>query len=170
MFLIPGGAKWAAAAIISIALFATGWWLGGSLKQGEWDAARVKDSEAVAVALKESHDQAIAKERELTQKLNSQSKQYQAKLQEKDREKAAAIERARIDGLRVDVQASSSKDGVSGAAPGSCRCDGGETARLSAEASERLISLLSEADQVVEQLAACQKILKEERDDKQQKN
>lgn len=152
---------------MAIALFATGWWLGDSLKQGEWDAARVKEAEAVALAVAESSQKAIAVERDLTERLNSQSKQYQTKLQEKDREKADAILRARTDGLRVDVQASPSKDGVSSASAGSGRCDGGETARLSTEASERLVSLLSEADKVVEQLAACQKILKEERDDKQ---
>lgn len=161
MFPIPGSAKWIAAAIISIALFATGWWLGDSLKQGEWDAARVQEAEAVAVAVKEAHDQAMSKERELTQKLNSQSKQYQVKLQEKDREKAAALERFRSDGLRISVEASGDKAGVSGDPADSCRCDGGTTAKLSDEVAQRLVERRVEADKIVEQLTACQAILRE---------
>ena len=160
-------AKWVAVAVISIALFATGWWLGDSLKQGEWDAARVQEAEAVAVAVKEAHDKAMSKERELTQKLNNQSKTYQAKLKEKDNEKAAALERFRSDGLRISVETSSSQNGVSGDSSNSCRCDGGTTAKLSDEVAQRLIERRVEADKIVEQLTACQGILKEITSDKQ---
>lgn len=151
------------AGVLLVAAFATGWWLGDSLKQGEWDAARVQEAEAVVKAVEESRAQAVFTERELTKKLNNQSKQYQAKLQEKDSEKAAAIELARVDGLRVDIQASSDKDGVPCSSSGTCRCDGGTTAKLSEETSRRLIELTSEADKVVEQLTSCQQILKDER-------
>lgn len=153
--------KWTWIGVAMIALFATGWWLGDSLKQGEWDAARVKEAEAVAVALKEAHDQAMSKERELTQKLNSQSKQYQTKLQEKDREKAAALERFRSDGLRISVEASAGQGGVPGDPANSCRCDGGTTAKLSDEVAQRLVERRVEADKIVEQLTACQAILRE---------
>ncbi len=153
--------KWTWIGVAMIALFATGWWLGDSLKQGEWDAARVKEAEAVAVALKEAHDQAMFKERELTQKLNSQSKQYQTKLQEKDREKAAALERFRSDGLRISVEASAGQGGVPGDPANSCRCDGGTTAKLSDEVAQRLVERRVEADKIVEQLTACQAILRE---------
>jgi len=153
--------KWTWIGVAMIALFATGWWLGDSLKQGEWDAARVKEAEAVAVAVKEAHDKAMSKERELTQKLNSQSKQYQTKLQEKDREKAAALERFRSDGLRISVEASAGQDGVSGDPANSCRCDGGTTAKLSDEVAQRLVERRTEADKIVEQLTACQGILRE---------
>lgn len=163
MFPNLGSVKWALVGIASIVLFSTGWWLGDSLKQGEWDAARAQEAEAVAVTVKLMHDQAMSKERELTQKLNGQSKQYQVKLQEKDSEKAAAIERARVDGLRVDIQASSDKDGMSNASSGSGRCDGETTARLSEETSRRLIEFASDADKVVEQLTSCQQILEDER-------
>lgn len=161
MIPIPVGAKWIFAAVIAVALFATGWWLGDSLKQGEWDAARVQEAEAVAVAVKEAHDKAMFKERELTQKLNSQSKQYQVKLQEKDREKAAALERFRSDGLRISVEAGASKDGVPGDPADTCRCDGGATAKLSDEVAQRLVERRTEADKIVEQLTACQAILRE---------
>ena len=144
-----------------VALFATGWWLGDSLKQGQWDAARVQEAEAVAVAVKEAHDQAMSKERELTQKLNNQSKTYQAKLKEKDNEKAAALERFRSDGLRISVETSSSQNGVSGDSSNSCGCDGGATAKLSDEVAQRLVERRTEADKIVEQLTACQAILKE---------
>lgn len=163
MFPNLGSVKWALVGIASIVLFSTGWWLGDSLKQGEWDSARVKEAEAVVLAVEEARAKSVATERELTKKLNSQSKQYQVKLQEKDSEKAAAIERARVDGLRVDIQASPDKDGVSCSSSGTCRCDGETTARLSEETSRRLIELASEADKVVEQLTSCQQILEDER-------
>lgn len=163
MFPNLGSVKWALVGIASIVLFATGWWLGDSLKQGEWDSARVKEAEAVVLAVEEARAKTVSTERELTKKLNIQSKQYQAKLQEKDSEKAAAIELARVDGLRVDIQASSDKDGVPCSSSGTCRCDGGTTAKLSEETSRRLIELASEADKVVEQLTSCQQILKDER-------
>ena len=155
--------KWTWIGIGMIALFATGWWLGDSLKQGEWDAARVKEAEAVAVAVKEAYDQAMFKERELTKKLNNQSKTYQAKLKEKDNEKAAALELARTSGLRVDIETSVGQNGVSDSAACTCGRNGGETARLSEEVAQRLIERRTEADRVVEQLTACQNILKEER-------
>lgn len=163
MFPNLWSAKWVAMGAFLVAAFATGWWLGDSLKQGEWDAARVQEAEAVAKAVEESRAQAMFTERELTKKLNNQSKQYQVKLQEKDSEKAAAIERARVGGLWVDVQASSNKDAVPDSTSGACGCDGGTTARLSEETSRRLIELASEADKVVEQLTSCQQILKDER-------
>lgn len=159
-------AKWIFAGVIAVALFATGWWLGDSLKQGEWDAVRAKEAEAVAVAVKEAHDQAMSKERELTQKLNSQSKHYQVKLQEKDREKAAALERFRSDGLRISVEASSDKDGVPSDPVNPSRCDGGTTAKLSDEVAKRLVERRVEADKIVEQLTTCQAILREITNDK----
>ena len=161
MIPIPMGVKWVAASLIAIALFATGWWLGDSLKQGEWDAARVRDAEAVAVALKEAQDKLVFKERELTQKLNSQSQSYQKKLQEKDREKTAALERLRSDRLRVSIETSAGENGVPGDTADSCRCDGGKTAKLSDEVAQRLVERRAEADRIVEQLTACQGILRE---------
>jgi len=161
MIPIPAGAKWIFAAVTAVALFATGWWLGDSLKQGEWDAARAKEAEVAVAAINEAKEKMVFMERELTKKMNSQSQSYQKKLQEKDREKAVALERFRSDGLRVSVEAGGYKAGVPGDTADSCRCDGGTTAKLSDEVAQRLIERSVEADKIVEQLTACQAILKE---------
>jgi len=161
MIPIPTGAKWIFAAVTAVALFATGWWLGDSLKQGEWDSARVKEAEAAIAVINESKEKLVFTERELTKKLNSQSQSYQKKLQEKDREQAAAIERFRSDGLRISIESGGDKAGVPGDTTDSCRCDGGTTAKLSDEVAQRLIERSVEADKIVEQLTACQAILRE---------
>ena len=161
MLKVIEGYAWVIKLVFLGALFATGWWLGDSLKQGEWDAARVREAEAAVAAINEAKEKLVFTERELTKKLNSQSQSYQKKLQEKDREQAAALERFRSDGLRISVEASGDKAGVSGDTSDSCRCDGGTTAKLSDEVAQRLVERRVEADKIVEQLTACQAILRE---------
>ena len=90
---------WIIKLVLLGALFAGGWWLGDTLKQGEWDAIRAIEAEAAANQIKAERDRADALENALAQKLNQASAQYQKKLKEKDRERDDLIARARSSGL-----------------------------------------------------------------------
>ena len=153
------GYAWVIKAILMAALFVAGWWLGDTLKQGQWDAVRAAQAEVAAQQVKEARDRADAAEVALAQSLNEVSTQYQKKLKEKDREKADAVARAKSNGLWVNATCEDSGDKVSDATAPAGGRNGETRARLSERTGEDLISLATRANKVVEQLTACQKAL-----------
>lgn len=162
--------KWVLIGVSAVAMFGGGFYLGDSLKQAAWDAVKVKEQEETQKILQAAYSQVIETERGLQKKMVDQSQNYQKKLQEKDREKASAIDHASSDGLWVDVAPQGCKDGV----PDSTASTGGHNAetraRLSDSSSRALIELASEANKVVEQLTSCQQILEVERNDQLKKD
>ena len=163
MLKLIEGYAWIIKLVLLGALFVGGWWLGDSLKQGEWDAARVKELAEFNRALEDANVKVLAAERASAEKASQVSAKYQKKLQEKDREKAAAIADAESRGLWVNVSSGSPGTEVSGTAACPSGSNGETRARLSETTSRDLISLLSDADKVVEQLNACQDMLQKER-------
>ena len=157
------GYVWIVKLILLGALFAGGWWLGDSLKQGEWDAARVKELAEFNRALEDANAKVLAAERASVEKATQVSAKYQKKLQEKDREKATAIADAESRGLWVNVSSGSSGTEVPGTAACPSGSNGETRARLSETTSRDLIALLNDADKAVEQLNACQDMLQKER-------
>lgn len=163
MLKLIEGYAWIIKLVLLGALFAGGWWLGDSLKQGEWDAARVKELAEFNRAIEDANAKVLAAERASAEKASQVSAKYQKKLQEKDREKAAAIADAESRGLWVNVSSGSPGTEVSGTAACPSGSNGETRARLSEKTSRDLIALLNEADRAVEQLNACQDMLQKER-------
>jgi len=163
MLKLIEGYAWIIKLVLLGALFAGGWWLGDSLKQGEWDAARVKELAEFNRALEDANVKVLAAERASAEKASQVSAKYQKKLQEKDREKAAAIADAESRGLWVNVSSGSPGTEVPGTTACTCGSNGETRARLSEKTSRDLIALLNEADRAVEQLNACQDMLQKER-------
>ena len=165
--------SWAIKAILMAAIFVAGWWLGDTLKQGEWDAVRVAQAEIIAQQVKEARDRADAAEVALAQSLNEVSTQYQKKLKEKDREKADAVARAKSNGLWVNATCEDSGNKVPDITTPTGGRNGETRSRLSERTGEDLISLATRANKVVEQLTACQKALTDQErlvNDQQQKD
>lgn len=161
MLKVIEGYTWAIKLVLLGALFAGGWWLGDTLKQGEWDAVRAAQAEEAAQQIKAARDRVDAVEIALAQKLNQASTQYQKKLKEKDREKDDALARARTDGLWVNATCDSANQ-VPDASTATSGHHGETRARLSEKTGEDLISLANDANKVVEQLTSCQKALSDQ--------
>jgi len=173
MLKLIEGYAWVIKLVLLGALFAGGWWLGDSLKQGEWDAARVVQQEEAARKLKAANDRADAAEIALAKKLNHVSAQYQKKLKEKDLEKDNAIASAKSNGLWVTATCDGGGQQVSDSSSTSSGHNGEARARLSEEIANALIAIASDADKVTEQLTSCQKALKNQEkiiNDQQPKN
>lgn len=151
--------KWLIVILSLGALFAGGWYLGATLKQGEWDAAVVQQVEDLNRQIAEANAKVAAQEKQMAVNQAKVSAKYQKQLQEKEREKADAIASAESRGLWVNTTACQSTASVSDSTAPTTGHNGGEKARLPEKTSRDLISLLNEADKVVEQLTACQAIL-----------
>lgn len=130
----------------------------------EWQKQEAATQRAQAEALTAANGKIIAAERRAAERLAAASARYQAALKEKEDEKQLAVARATTRGLWVDTIntcGDSAGDGaVAAPAPGR---DGAARSRLSGEAAEFLIGEASRADQVVEQLKACQSVVLEDR-------
>jgi len=132
-------------------------------------AARDKEAEAKAQAkIKELEATRRAVEKEAEDSINRIANQF-----EKERQNANKIQadlRARLAAgtlrLRDPGAASANADSecrVSQASAATSGSDGGTTGQLSTAASDFLISLAGEADEVARQLAACQAVIRSDR-------
>lgn len=130
----------------------------------KWQKQAADVQRAQADALAAAHAGVITAERRAAEQLAAASARYQVALKEKEDEKQLAVARATTRGLWVDTIntcGDSAGDGaVAAPAPGR---DGAARSRLSGEAAEFLIGEASRADQVVEQLKACQSVVLEDR-------
>jgi hypothetical protein len=90
---------------------------------------------------------------------------YQSELKRTtdEKERVLAGVRAGDRRLYVDARCPGRGDGVPAAEPGAGGRDGEARAELSRQAAEFLVSLASEADAAVKQLAACQAVIESDR-------
>ena len=130
----------------------------------KWQKQAADVQRAQADALAAAHAGVITAERRAAEQLAAASARYQVALKEKEDEKQLAVARAAARGLWVDtVDTCGGEAGNSEApAPAGGR-DGSARSRLSEEAAGFLIGEASRADQVVEQLKACQGVVLEDR-------
>lgn len=130
-----------------------------------WQAREAKTNAATAVAVQAAGAKTLAAERASAEAVASVSAGYQAKLKEKDREKATAL--AIAGGLRIGTARPAARgNAVSPTDSGPVGRDGEASAELSRDSAEFLIGEASRADKVVEQLTACQAIIKSDRSTK----
>lgn len=117
--------------------------------------------------IKELEEQARASERKHAQDMADASTTYQKDLKHEKAEKDRVIADLRRGNLRLHIAVTSpvSAAGDSATAPGTraARCDGETRGELSLEASEFLVGLASESDEVAHQLTACQAVVNADR-------
>lgn len=113
--------------------------------------------------LAKANARALAAEQKSAGDMAAISKAYQEKLLEKDHEKDRAIASARASGLFIRTKRANCGNAVPAAGAASSGRDGETRSELSDEASEYFIAEANRADKIVDQLTACQSIVKADR-------
>ncbi|KVW99507.1 lysis system i-spanin subunit Rz [Thiobacillus denitrificans] len=132
-----------------------------------WQAREATINAASAVAIQSAETKARTAERKSATEVAVVSTEYQQKLRNIANEKDRIIAGLRVinGGLFIDTRRPQTcENSVPAAGPGPGGRDGRTRAELSVEASDFLIGEASRADQVVEQLTACQAIVTMDRD------
>jgi prophage endopeptidase len=155
------------ALVIVLLLVAAGvvGWMDGATSEGKKALAR--EGEAQRVSMQQAllaQEQVRVIERRHAQSLAAISTDYERKINEATQLRAADRAALRAGSLRLRDPGRPVGDG-SGAqfAAGTGRCDGRAPGELSTEAAEFLLGLASDADDVAEQLAACQRVVTADR-------
>lgn len=137
--------------------------LGEEVERSAWLARENTTLTTANARIKELEDQARIKEHEHAQGMAKASAQYQEDLKNEKTAKDRVIADLRSGALRlrIPVTCPGAAGGSATATPGSGAVgrDGETRAELSFEASEFLVGLTSEADEVVRQLTACQAVV-----------
>jgi hypothetical protein len=95
---------------------------------------------------------------------NRVEKVYVDKIREVQVERNSLSVTARNSGLFIDAACPDSSNAVPSATPGSGSDHGTAKARLSGATAEALIAIAADADEIANQLTACQEILRNERE------
>jgi hypothetical protein len=162
-FLLKAGGLIGAALLGLLFAVGAGWRMCASYKQGQFDAWRSEIEATAATQIAQAEQRARSIEQGQVQKFAEVDSAYRKKLEQKDRERNAALAAVRSRGLYVNATCPDRSSALPGAAASASRGDGETRVRLSDEAAEFHVRLVDEADQIVEQLTACQNILRAER-------
>lgn len=140
-----------------------GYRLGMKVERGEWTEREAKIQTDTSEAIQAAAKDASRKEHEAAVAIADVSAFYQAKLKEKDRARNAAVADSLINGLYVSAECPPGGNVLPGPAATAGGHNGGARVRLSDADAGFLLSEASRADKVVEQLAACQKVVTQDR-------
>lgn len=154
--------KGLAALAVVLCAFATGWNLSAKYAKNVYDKQKAEADSQQARDFANAQQSARAREQELTQRIAGIDREYQEKIKAKDKERMAALAVARSRGLYV--RAACPNGSLPDAATGTRSGDGTARVRLSEPDAGFLLGLASEADQITEQLAACQTIVRADRE------
>jgi hypothetical protein len=164
-----------AAAALAIGMYAFGRSEGRKLERAEWTEQQNSDLRTANQAIDAAHKKAREQEARSAQKVAAVSTAYQKDLANANRAKDLAMAALRSGALVLrDPGAASGQADAGGtcqAATGPTRSDGGTPGQLPAasagflsqRASEFLIGLAGEADQLAGQLAGCQAVVRADR-------
>lgn len=139
-------------------------------EQAERSAWQTRENDQLLVAnaqIKRLEEMYRQQEQDAADAIAIISFNYQKDLKHVQAEKDRAIAGLRDGTFRLRLPAASGLHPNGGAASevatASCGCDGGKGAELSLAASEFLVGLASEADEVAKQLGRCQEVIIEDR-------
>lgn len=146
-----------------ISTFMFGYHQGGASVRADWMAHEADVNAQQAKAIADANERVRAIERKHALVIADITDNFQRQLKEKDDEKNTAIASMLANGLYVNAECPTCGNATGGTS--TCKPTGSreKRVRLSNKDAEFLIRIASEADQVVEQLSACQAILKGER-------
>lgn len=137
--------------------------VGEAKNQTKWQKREIDINAESTKKLAAANARVLAAERKSAGDMASVSKAYQDKLQEKDHEKDRAIARARASGLFVATKRPTCGNAVPAVGPSPGGRDDAPRSELSDGASEFFIAEANRADKIVEQLQACQAIVRADR-------
>lgn len=147
-----------------------GWWqndAGSTAERVIWQEREMKALAKSNKAIQEANDAARETEREHATAMDGIAKDYERRLKDakdqKDRDVAAAYSGAI--GLRIPraLPGAAGTGEAAHAASSPGQCDVGAQAELPREAAANLLAIANDADAVTDQLAACQAIILQDR-------
>lgn len=127
--------------------------------QAKWNAEKAELNAQAAIALKDAQERNAQIERDHQAAVLDIDIKYNKKLEKAANEKDIAIANAKSNGLFIPADCPNDSSAVSSNVSTASASHVETRAKLSESAGNFLISLASEADQVVNQLTACQEIL-----------
>ena len=141
-----------------------GHYTGVKVTKADWEAEKATAAIEAGKALDKANQEVRELEHLLANKQTRVEKVYVDKVREVQVERNSLSATARNDGLFIDAACPDSSNAVPSPAASPSGDHGGTKARLSGEAAEALIAIAADADEVVNQLTACQEILRNERE------
>jgi len=174
MKVIPSWLKWLAALLLVMAavyaIYAYGqqqFGLGEKAERAAWLARETTELRSANAKIKSLEEKYRQQERDAADAIAVISSQYQKDLNHVKTEKDRVIAGLRGGAFRLRIPVAASVQACGGAASEAPASTGGRDgdarAELSIEASEFLVGLASEADEVTKQLGRCQDIIKADR-------
>ena len=136
---------------------------GVQVTKADWEAEKATAAVEAANTLAKVNQEVRALENLLANKQNKVEKVYVDKIREVQVERNGLSATARDVGLFIDAACSDNSNSVSGAASSISGDNGTAKARLSRTTADALIAIAADADEIANQLTACQMILEEER-------
>ena len=152
------------ALVLVICSYFYGHHTGVQVTKAEWEAEKATAAIEAGKVLAAEQAKVAEFEHLLANTQTKVEKVYVDKVRTVEVEKQKLVDVARTDGLYIDASCPDSSNAVPSASPGSGSDHGNTKARLSGAASEALIAIAADADEIVNQLTACQEILRNERE------
>ncbi len=152
------------ALVFAICAYFYGHHTGVQVTKAEWEAEKATAAIEAGKVLAAEQAKVAEFEHLLANTQTKVEKVYVDKVRVVEVEKQQLINTARTDGLFIDATCPDNSNPVPSATPSASSDYGGTKARLSGEAAEALIAIAADADEVVNQLTACQEILRNERE------
>ena len=151
------------ALVLVICSYFYGHHTGVKVTKADWEAEKATAAIDAGKALDKANKEVREFEHLLANKQNKVEKVYVNKIREVQIERNSLSAAASNGGLFIDTSCSDNSNPVSGTASSASIDHGGTKARLSRETADALIVIAADADEIANQLTACQMILKEER-------
>ena len=138
--------------------------VGVQMTKADWEAEKAALAIEAGKVLAAEQNKVREFEHLLANTQNRVEKVYVEKIRTVEVESQRLVDIARTDGLFIDASCPDNNNAMPGAAASSSNDHGGTKARLSGTAAETLIAIAADADTIVHQLTACQRILSNERE------
>jgi hypothetical protein len=151
------------ALVLVIGAYFYGHHTGVEVTRADWEAEKATAAIDAGKALDKANKEVREFEHLLANKQNKVEKVYVDKIREVQVDRDSLSAAASNGGLFIDTTCSDSSNPVSGTASSASGDNGTTKARLSRETADALIAIAADADEITNQLTACQMILEEER-------
>jgi len=150
-------------ALLVTCIFFSGWHIGAGLKQGQWDKERASNAIALSNAITEANNKVFMAEHAANDRIAAISTLYETKLKEQKNAQARLINLNATGGLYINAYCPNSDTANGNTAAAARLSHGASRVQLSQSDGAFLIGFADDADQVANQLAACQAVILSDR-------